>query len=56
MAFGGGILSVAAFSFVTVGFGFAGGMYLIPVMNGDVIDYDESKTLLRREGMYAGVN
>lgn len=56
MAFGGGILPVAAASFFTVGFGFAGGMYLIPLMNGDVIDYDESKTSLRREGMYAGVN
>jgi GPH family glycoside/pentoside/hexuronide:cation symporter len=56
MAFGGGMLPVAAFSFFTIGFGFAGGMYLIPLMNGDVIDYDESKTSLRREGMYAGVN
>jgi Na+/melibiose symporter-like transporter len=56
MSFGGGILPVAVFGFFTVGFGFAGGMYLIPLMNGDVIDYDESKTSLRREGMYAGVN
>jgi GPH family glycoside/pentoside/hexuronide:cation symporter len=56
MSFGGGMLPVAAFGFFTVGFGFAGGMYLIPLMNGDVIDYDESKTSLRREGMYAGVN
>ena len=38
------------------GMGFAGGMYLVPLMNGDVIDYDESITGLRHEGMYAGVN
>jgi GPH family glycoside/pentoside/hexuronide:cation symporter len=38
------------------GIGFAGGMYLIPLMNGDVIDKDEHLTGLRREGMYAGVN
>lgn len=56
MSFFGGILPVAVFGFFTVGFGFAGGMYLIPLMNGDVIDYDESITSLRREGMYAGVN
>lgn len=56
MAFFGGILPVAVFGFFTVGFGFAGGMYLIPLMNGDVIDFDESNTSLRREGMYAGVN
>ena len=30
--------------------------YLIPLMNGDVIDMDEHRTGLRREGMYAGVN
>ena len=46
----------AAIAFFFVGIGFSGGMYLIPLMNGDVIDYDESKTGLRREGMYAGVN
>ena len=39
-----------------IGVGFAGGMYLIPLMNGDVIDADEHATGLRREGMYAGVN
>ena len=32
------------------------GMYLIPLMNGDVVDMDEHRTGLRREGMYAGVN
>lgn len=43
----------AAFCF---GIGFSGGMYLIPMMNGDVVDMDEHRTGLRREGMYAGVN
>jgi glycoside/pentoside/hexuronide:cation symporter, GPH family len=38
------------------GIGFSGGMYLIPMMNGDVVDMDEHRTGLRREGMYAGVN
>jgi Na+/melibiose symporter-like transporter len=56
MSFFGGTLAIAVLSFFTVGFGFAGGMYLIPLMNGDVIDFDESITKLRREGMYAGVN
>jgi GPH family glycoside/pentoside/hexuronide:cation symporter len=44
---------IGAFCF---GIGFAGGMYLIPMMNGDVVDMDEHRTGLRREGMYAGVN
>jgi len=43
-------------AFLLIGVGFAGGMYLIPLMNGDVIDADEHATGLRREGMYAGVN
>jgi len=48
-------------TFATVGFflfgvGFSGGMYLIPLMNGDVVDMDEHRTGLRREGMYAGIN
>lgn len=47
---------VAALGFFVAGTGFAGGMYLIPLMNGDVIDYDETVTGTRREGMYAGVN
>lgn len=44
------------FGFFCAGVGFAGGMYMIPLMNGDVIDYDEHMSGLRREGMYAGVN
>ena len=46
----------AVISFFLIGIGFAGGMYLVPLMNGDVIDFDEHRTGLRREGMYAGVN
>ena len=42
--------------FLCAGIGFTGGMYMIPLMNGDVIDYDEHISGLRREGMYAGVN
>ena len=42
--------------FFIFGIGFAGGMYQIPLMNGDVVDMDEQRTGLRREGMYAGVN
>lgn len=46
----------ATVGFLLFGLGFAGGMYLIPLMNGDVVDMDEHRTGLRREGMYAGVN
>ncbi len=46
----------AMVGFFIFGIGFAGGMYLIPLMNGDVVDMDEQRTGLRREGMYAGVN
>jgi len=53
---GGHYVIPAALGFLCFGFGFAGGMYLIPLMNGDVVDYDEHKTGLRREGMYAGIN
>lgn len=56
MAFFGGVPAVAAVGFFFTGVGFAGGMFMIPIMNGDVIDYDEMVTGLRREGMYAGVN
>lgn len=52
----GKVMTAAVISFLLVGLGFAGGMYLIPLMNGDVIDFDETRTGLRREGMYAGIN
>jgi len=53
---GGHFLAPTLFGFFCFGVGFAGGMYLIPLMNGDVVDMDEHRTGLRREGMYAGVN
>ncbi len=56
MVFFGKLLLPAMISFFLVGIGFSGGMYLIPIMNGDVIDFDEQRTNLRREGMYAGIN
>lgn len=56
MLLGGMLLIPAVIGFFLIGVGFAGGMYLIPIMNGDVIDYDEQRTGLRREGMYAGIN
>ena len=52
----GQLTPVALAVFFLTGVGFAGGMYLVPIMNGDVIDYDEIKTGARREGIYAGVN
>ena len=56
MAVFGRFSIVAAVGFFIAGVGFAGGMYLVPLMNGDVIDYDEHLCGQRREGMYAGVN
>ncbi len=52
----GHLLIPTMVGFFCFGIGFAGGMYLIPLMNGDVVDMDEHRTGLRREGMYAGVN
>ena len=56
MCAAGQFTPVALAVFFLTGVGFAGGMYLVPIMNGDVIDYDELKTGARREGIYAGVN
>lgn len=56
LAFFGRYEIPATISFFLVGIGFAGGMYLIPLMNGDVVDMDEHRTGQRREGMYAGIN
>ncbi len=53
---GGRYVIPATIGFLLFGIGFAGGMYLIPLMNGDVVDKDEHRTGLRREGMYAGIN
>ena len=43
-------------AFFFIGIGLSGGLYLIPMINGDVIDQDEWKNGARREGMYAGTN
>jgi GPH family glycoside/pentoside/hexuronide:cation symporter len=56
MLLGGRNVFAATLAFFLFGIGFSGGMYLIPLMNGDVVDMDEHRTGLRREGMYAGVN
>lgn len=53
---GGQSVIFATLGFLLFGLGFSGAMYLVPMMNGDVIDMDEHRTGLRREGMYAGVN
>ncbi len=55
MLFGRNVILGTA-GFFLFGIGFSGGMYLIPLMNGDVVDMDEHRTGLRREGMYAGIN
>jgi len=55
-AFLGRYFVATILSFFFIGVGFAGGMYLIPVINGDVIDKDEIDNGSRREGTYAGVN
>lgn len=47
---------VLVVSIFTIGIGMAGGIYLIPIVNGDVIDYDELQSGKRREGTYAGIN
>lgn len=52
-----GQFTVAALvAFFLAGGCFAGAMYLVPIMMGDIVDYDEHLTGMRREGMYAGVN
>ena len=47
---------VLLIAFVLIGVGLSGGLYLIPMINGDVIDKDEIDNGARREGVYAGVN
>lgn len=56
LAFFGRDFVPSLMGFALVGLGFAGGMYLIPLMNGDIMDFDEHLTGQRREGMYAGIN
>jgi GPH family glycoside/pentoside/hexuronide:cation symporter len=52
----GRILILTMIGFFGVGMGVVGGYFLIPLMNGDVIDKDEDMTGQRREGMYAAIN
>ena len=52
----GQFTAAGVIGFFGAGIGFAGGMYEVPLMFGDVMDYDEKLCGLRREGMYAGVN
>lgn len=55
-AFLGQYFYVCVFTFLCCGVGLAGGLYLIPMINGDVIDKDEVDNGTRREGVYAGIN
>ncbi len=42
--------------FFLIGIGFAGSMYLIDIFVSDIVDEDETKTGVRREASYYGVN
>lgn len=55
-AFAGMYFWMLVIAFALIGVGFAGGMYLVPILNGDVMDKDEIDNGSRREGTYAGVN
>src|SRR5574344_1012940 len=55
-AFFGKYFWMLVVAFFLIGVGFSGGMYLVPILNGDVIDKDEIDNGSRREGVYAGVN
>ncbi len=55
-AFLGQYFYVCILTFFLCGIGLAGGLYLVPMVNGDVIDKDEVDNGARREGVYAGIN
>ncbi|MCR4562955.1 MAG: MFS transporter [Bacilli bacterium] len=55
-SFLGKYMYVLVFSFFCIGVGLGGGLYLVPMLNGDIIDFDELKNGARREGVYAGIN
>ncbi len=55
-AFLGQYFYVCVLTFFLCGIGLAGGLYLVPMVNGDVIDKDEADNGSRREGVYAGIN
>ncbi len=46
----------AIFTYILMGFGFAGIMFGRDVVMSAIIDYDENNTGIRREGAYYGVN
>ena len=47
---------LANISFAIIGFGFSGQTLLVFTLLADIIDEDELKTGVRREGMYFGIN
>ena len=55
-AFLGKFFIITLLTFFCCGVGLAGGLYLVPMINGDVIDKDEIDNGSRREGVYAGIN
>ncbi len=55
-AFWGRYFIVTVFTFFCSGAGLAGGLYVVPMINGDVMDKDEIDNGSRREGVYAGIN
>ncbi len=55
-AFLGQYFYICLLTFFLCGIGLAGGLYLVPMVNGDVIDKDEADNGTRREGVYAGIN
>ena len=55
-SFLGKYFPVTVFGFVCAGVGLAGGLYIVPMVNGDVMDKDELDNGSRREGVYAGIN
>ena len=55
-AFLGRFFVFAVLTFFCCGAGLACGLYLVPMINGDVMDKDEIDNGNRREGVYAGIN
>lgn len=47
---------VSVITFFCCGVGLGCGLYLVPMINGDVMDKDEMDNGNRREGVYAGIN
>ncbi len=55
---GPGDFFIVLFFIITAiqGFGLAGAMFYVDILIGDIIDEDETKTGVRREGSYYGIN